>query len=85
MIATELREGDIIEIVQFDEDCNKSLRRVQVRSLAKRANCYRIVGVNMKGKNSIEYRLPLEPLREIVPQADSTGWLPFVDHGEADE
>lgn len=80
-----LNEGDIIEIVQFDENCEKHLRRVKVKSLRRRSNRYAIIGVNMQGKNSISYTLPLHPVKRPEPLPDTTNWFPFEDRGEAEE
>lgn len=80
-----LKVGDIIEIVQFDGDGCKNLRRVRVHDMARDGRGYTVIGVNMKGQNKIRYRLPLQPADKIVPGHGTTNWFPFEDHGEADE
>lgn len=78
-----MKQGDIIEIVQHDENAQMNLRRVQVKSLSRSESFYRIVGVNLRGKYPQDYRLPIEPLPEIVKEPCSIGWMPFdVVEGE---
>jgi hypothetical protein len=80
-----LKKNDIIEVVMHDEAGKKKIRRVRVKTLAETSRGYRIAGVNMKGKNTVHYNLPREPLATITPSRNSTNWLPFDDSGEIDE
>jgi hypothetical protein len=84
MIATELKQGDIIEIVRHDECCRMNLRRVRIRSIRRVGDKYQIVGENLQGKNAWDYTLDLEPWETIITEPNNVGWFPFIEDEEFD-
>jgi hypothetical protein len=80
-----MNNGDIIEIVEHDENALKHLRRVRVVSLRESGDSLRITGVNMLGKFPKDYRLPKQPLAAIVRQPNHIGWLPYHERAGGDE
>ncbi len=72
MLATTLQRRQVIDIITFNEQAQKKVRRVKVhRVIDNEDGTLAVVGVNMQGENAIEYRLPAEK--------------PFVDRGEGEE
>ncbi len=71
-----LEVGDIIEIAQYDELCRLNLRRVRVKAMVPHAKSggHQIIGVNMQGKNPMDYVLPAAPFTELKRVANTTIW-----------
>lgn len=83
-----LKLGDVIDIIQFDENRRKSaVRRVRVAELRSCGDHCHIVGQNLHGKYPRDYELPLTPIDELLTarQASSTVWLPVVDDPDFDK
>jgi hypothetical protein len=80
-----LTTGGIIDIIQFDENAKRSIRRVRVAILRPDGDFCQIVGVNLKGEYPKDYRLPIESAAGRPPAiADSAAWKPFVPDEEFD-
>lgn len=78
-----LQVGSVIEILQADGN-RLTLRRVRVAELNARERSYRIAGVNLKGKNSVNYTLPLHPINTLAERTTSTAWS-FSPTGPSEE
>jgi hypothetical protein len=82
---TTLAQGQVIDIITFNETGLKKVRRVRVRSLRDNGDgTLAILGVNMQAENPINYNLPMHP-SEIVRRPNASYWRPFVETGAGDE
>jgi len=84
MVATELKAGDIIEIIRHDENCRMNLRRVRLVKVTKKQDHYEVLAGNLHGENVFDYRLDLEPWTKIICEPDNIGWFHFVEDAEFD-
>lgn len=84
LATTELSKGDVIDIIQFDEDCHQKLRRIKVKTIETSDSYHYIVGVNMHDKYPHSYRLPVLSATSIVKGRNTIQWTP-LSGGEADE
>jgi hypothetical protein len=56
-----MKSGDIIEVLSFENGELQNMRRVRVTEVCTRQSTYHIKGTNMRGKNTVGYKLPKYP------------------------
>ncbi len=79
-----MQNGDILDIISFNEKNEKHIRRIKVQALSVGLKSFSLVGVNMHGKNPESYTLPKREWNG-KPAANTSNWVAFVDSGVGEE